>query len=70
MTGQKRMTMHFRPGEVEVDGVVDKVSYEQVGMDVVVTYATGALQGKSVRFTMTGPNNATSELGALSRRAR
>ena len=68
--GPQRTSIQFRSGEVEADGVVDRVTYEHEGKDVLVTYTTGALKGKTMRFTMTGINTANSELGAMSRRGR
>ena len=59
--------MHFRRGEVESLGVVYKVSYERDGEDVVVTYLSGSSAGKTVRFTITGPENAKSSFGVLYR---
>jgi hypothetical protein len=70
VSGRERTTMIFRPGEVEMNGTTDQVIYEHTGMDVFVTYQSGALKGKTVRFTMTGPSSANSEFGAMTRRAR
>ena len=61
------MTVHFRPGESEALGVIDKVSYQVKGNEVTVTYESGISKGSAMRFTVTGPNNARSEIGNLSR---
>ena len=61
------MTIHFRSGESEALGVIDKVSYQVKGSDVIVTYETGITKGSAMRFTMTGPNTARSEIGNLTR---
>ena len=70
VSGMERTTIIFRPGEIEVNGATDQVLYEHAGMDVLVTYQSGGLKGKTVRFTLTGPSSAKSEFGAMSRRAR
>jgi hypothetical protein len=70
VSGKERMTLNFRSGELETNGTTDTVIYEHSGMDVLVTYQSGAMKGKTVRFTLTGPSSATSEFGAMTRRAR
>jgi hypothetical protein len=67
LKGSIPMTIHFRTGESEALGVIDKVSYQVKGNDVVVTYETGISKGSAMRFTMTGPNSARSEMGVLVR---
>lgn len=67
MTGLVPMTVQFRPGETEAMGIIEKVSYEVKGSDVIVTYENGLMKGSAVRFTMTGPNAARSELGNFQR---
>jgi hypothetical protein len=67
LKGPLPMTIHFRAGESEALGVIDKVSYDVNGNDVVVTYETGISKGSAMRFTMTGPNSARSEMGVLIR---
>lgn len=61
------MTVQFRSGETEMLGVIDKVSYEQRGSDVIVHVESGHLKGSAMRYTITGPNSARSELGNLQR---
>lgn len=61
------MTVQFRSGETEALGIIDKVSYEQKGRDVIVTYKSGLLMGTAIRYTLTGSNTARSELGPLQR---
>jgi hypothetical protein len=65
MAGLIPMTVQFRPGEAETMGLIEKVSYEVRGNEVIVRYETGPMQGTAVRFTMTGPNSARSGLGVL-----
>jgi len=67
MAGPVPMTVIFRPDETEVLGVVQKVSYERKGDDVVVTYESGLLKGTSVRYTMIDRNTASFALGKLER---
>ena len=67
LSGPLPMTVHFRPGESEALGLIDKVSYQVKGSEVTVTYESGMAKGSAMRFTMTGPNSARSELGSLSR---
>ncbi len=61
------MTVHFRDGESEAMGIIDKVSYKTQGRDVIVTYESGMAKGSAMRFIMTGPNTAQSEIGSLTR---
>lgn len=67
LTGPIPMTVHYRPGESEALGVIDKVSYQVKGNDVIVTYETGISKESAMRITMTGPNSARSEIGNLTR---
>lgn len=61
------MTIQFRDGETEALGIIEKVSYEVKGNDVIVTYLGGIAKGMAVRYTMTGPNTARTEIGELQR---
>jgi hypothetical protein len=67
MAGPLPVTVTFRPDEVETLGVIEKVSYERKGDDVIVTYQTGIMNGTSVRYTMTDRNTASFALGRLER---
>lgn len=67
MTGPVPMTVQFRSGETEAMGIIEKVSYETKGQDVLVKYESGLMKGSALRYTMTGPNSARSELGNLQR---
>ena len=67
MSGLVPMTVTFRDGETEAMGMIDKVSYETDGQDVLVTYLDGMAKGTTMRFTMTGPDTVHSEFGALKR---
>ena len=60
-------TVHFRHGESEALGMIDKVSYKRVGNDVLMTYESGMSEGTTVRYTMTGPDSARWEHGTLRR---
>lgn len=67
MGGVMPMTIQFRDGETEALGVIEKVSYEVKGNDIIVTYLDGIAKGMAVRYTMTGPNTAHTEMGVLQR---
>lgn len=70
MAGPIPMKTTFRSGETETWGVIEKVSYKTVGNDVLVTYEDGIAKGTTLRYTMTGPNTISTELGNLRRVAR
>ena len=67
MGGPIPMTVQFRSGETETLGVIEKVSYEVKGNDVLVTYTDGIAKGMTMRYTMTSQNTAQTELGTLQR---
>jgi hypothetical protein len=67
MEGLIPMTVQFRTGETEALGMIEKVSYEIQGSDVIVTYKDGIAKGTGIRYTMAGPNTARTELGTLQR---
>jgi hypothetical protein len=67
MDGLIPMTIPFCSGEVEAMGMIEKVSYEVNGSDVIVTYKDGISKGMGIRYTMTGPDTARTELGTLRR---
>jgi hypothetical protein len=61
------MTVQFRSGETETMGLIEKVSYEVKGDQVIVRYESGPMKGTAVRYTITGPNLARAEFGVLQR---
>lgn len=61
------MTVQFRSGETETLGVIEKVSYEVKGNDVLVTYTDGIAKGMTMKYTMIGQDTAQTELGTLQR---
>ena len=65
--GLVAVPIQFRSGETEMLGVIDKVSYSRDGNDVIVNYASGAMKGSAVRYTITGQNTARSAYGNLQR---
>ncbi len=67
MTGTPTMTIQFRSGETKALGIIEKVPYEKTGNHVIDTYEDGPMNGVSVRYSMTGPDTARTELGALRR---
>lgn len=67
MTGLVPMTIEFRRGETETLGVIEKVSYEVNGQDVIVTYQSGPAKGMAMRYRVVGPDVVRTELGTLHR---
>jgi hypothetical protein len=67
MGGVVPMTVQFRDGETETMGLIEKVSYDIKGDQVLVKYESGPMQGTAVRFTVTGPNSARSDFGIFQR---
>ena len=67
MAGVVEMVIHFRNGETEAMGMIEPVSYDVKGNDVIVTYKDGPMKGTAMRYTMTGPNTARTALGTLQR---
>jgi hypothetical protein len=65
--GPITMEVQFRPGEIEMSGVIDKVRYEVKGEDVLVTYTDGPMKGKTVHYVMVGQDMAKADLGTLRR---
>jgi hypothetical protein len=49
MDGLIPMTVQFRSGEEEAMGMIEKVSYEVQGNDVIVTYKDGIAKGMGIR---------------------
>lgn len=70
MEGFVPMTVTFRDGETEAMGMIEKVSYETEGNDVLVTYTDGLAKGTTMRYTVVGPNTVRTELGTLRRVGR
>lgn len=67
MNGLVSMTIQFRNGETEALGIIEKVSYETRGNDIIVTHKDGLMKGTAMRYTVTGPNTLRTELGTLQR---
>jgi hypothetical protein len=67
MSGATPMIITFRDGETEAMGMIEKVSYEIRGNDVLVTYLDGIAKGTTMRYTMTGPDSARAAFGKLRR---
>lgn len=61
------MTVQFRSGETEAMGMIEKVSYESKGNDVLVTYTDGMAKGMTMRYTVIDNDTVRSELGTLKR---
>ncbi len=67
MDGLMPITVHFRKGESEAMGMIEKVSYEVKGNQVIVTSENGPMEGISARYTIASPNIVTTEFGKLRR---
>ncbi len=67
MDGVLPMTVHFRKGESETMGMIEKVSYEVKGNQVIVTSESGPMKGISARYIIASPNIVTTEFGRLRR---
>ena len=67
VAGPLPMTVTFRANEAEALGIIEKVSYQRKGDDVIVTYESGLMKGTSVRYTMKGKDTASFALGELER---
>lgn len=67
LNGVVPMTVQFRDGESEAMGMIEKVTYEIKGKDVIVTSESGPMKGIAARYTVTGPNTVASEFGTLVR---
>jgi len=67
LDGVVPMTVKFRKGESETMGMIEKVSYEVHGNEVIVTSESGPMKGISVRYIVSSPNIVTSEFGRLKR---
>ena len=61
------VTVTFRADEMESMGTTKKVSYENKGDEVVVTYLEGANQGRSFRYTIVDDNTIRSDSGTFHR---
>lgn len=68
LTGQVDMTISFRPGETEANGVIEKVHYKIEGKDVLVTYLEGMAKGMTMRYTLIDDQTAITNLGTLKKR--
>lgn len=67
MDGLVPMTVQFRKGESETMGIIEKVSYEIKGNQVIVTSESGPMKGVSARYIVTSKNVVTTEFGKLRR---
>ena len=67
VAGMAPLVIEFRDGESESLGVIEKVTYEVRGNDVIVHSESGLGKGMAIRYTMTGPDSARAEFGALRR---
>lgn len=67
INGVVPMTVQYREGESEAMGMIEKVTYEINGKDVIVTSKSGPMKGIAARYTVTGTNTVASEFGTLVR---
>jgi hypothetical protein len=67
MNGAFPMTVQFRDGESETMGIIEKVSYEIKGNQVLVTLENGPMKGMAARYVIANTNTVTAPFGALTR---
>lgn len=67
LNGVVPMTVQFRDGESEAMGIIERVTYEIKGQNVIVTSESGPMKGIAARYTVLGPNTLASEFGILVR---
>ena len=65
--GMVPMTVTYRRGEEEAMGLIEKVSYEIRGDQVIVTYDSGPMKGTAMRYVMIDRNTAKNEIITLKR---
>ena len=61
------VTVTFRADEMQSMGTTKKVSYENKGDEVLVTYLEGANKGRSFRYTVVDDNTIRSDSGTFHR---
>jgi hypothetical protein len=66
-TGILHTKVHFRNGETEEMGMIEKVEYEVNGNDVIVHYVDGMAKGMAYRYTVVDNNTIKSEMSILHR---
>jgi len=57
----------FRPGEVEIMGIIQKVSYHKEDEDILVTYESGESKGSTIRFKIIDKNTIESPFSKYKR---
>lgn len=66
--GPVAMTIAYRPGESEALGIIEKVSYDVKGSQVLVKTESGPMAGTTLRIQMVDANTAKSDgLGVMKR---
>ncbi len=61
------MTIHYRSGESETMGIIEKVSYEVKGASVLVKVESGPMQGTAYRLRVVDANTLQSVFGVMRR---
>lgn len=69
-SGPVVMTIAYRPGESEAMGVIEKVSYEIKGNQVLVKTESGPMAGVAMRIQLVDANTAQSDGLGVMRRVR
>jgi len=65
LQGMFPMKIHFRDGECESMGLIEKVSYEIKGNEVRVTSENGPMKGIAARYIMLTPTTMKTEAGTF-----
>ena len=61
------MTVTFSRGRAEAMGMIEEVTYEIDGKDVIVTWKTGISAGTAMRYTIVSPETVSTDIGILRR---
>ena len=67
MAGPIPASIEFRSGETETMGVIEKVSYEVNGNDVIVHTEDGMAKGLALHYRLVDASTAQSPMGKLRR---
>ena len=65
LVGPMRLTIIFRDGEVETEGITEKASYKIDGNSILVTGESGLDKGMTYRYQLINKNTAKSPLGIM-----
>lgn len=61
------MTLTYRDGEEESNGIITKVTYKHEGDDVLVSYTSGVMVGNTIRLSKVDEDTFTTQGVTLKR---